>query len=668
MLALVAAWAGCLASGFAADTAWAVKGAPFRLTVRLKQTPDNPETGTVIDVPDLGVVGAGKAGEYALVDAAGAPVPVAVVWQSEGQDALLLASGLKSGEEYTMYVGGPRGATWTPKTSLLFETRGLPGGHPAFTNVGTLQDSWKNAPTQGAKFTEEIFSGNDPFGEATNFLSHFVGYLEPQEGGEELYTSSSDASFVLLDGQPFIDAPGNHPVTNRQKEVRPKKLPPSTAPIRVDYYQAKNAEGPPGMALGWIRNGKPETIPAESWQHPGRSTVERCEDVGGKPVPATHVKFESYVGVGGAFLYEIECHLLKTDLKNAPVEWLFDDGGVCKGAECKRILSAVPGVQHVTLRIGQGAEAVQSTRRLAFYDQPPKEAEDAADHRHYTELLAAMDPARLDAAMLGAALPFLLEYGADAQIAAYAAAWMKFNPAVADARWLPSEMARLRTMATTDPKGALAALHADTAGHSMYQVPLDLFEIDLLTFYQHDPASIARVQQLGFGLGDTKAGKLAAVRLGDAYRLNGDAKQAATRYQAAQGADPSNERRLSAEDQANSMTVSDLIEKNERQEAEAKLTDWELAHPMAKLSSDFLLLRSRVLTLYGRWREALTELDGYAATHPDSPYQIDVDFYRARALYELGKKDEARKLWQDIVKNYPRSELAEPSKKWAAKS
>ena len=116
------------------------------------------------------------------------------------------------------------------------------------------------------------------------------------------------------------------------------------------------------------------------------------------------------------------------------------------------------------------------------------------------------------------------------------------------------------------------------------------------------------------------------------------------------------------------MTVNDLIDKNERQEADTKLTDWELAHPMAKFSTDFLLLRSRVLTLYGRWREALVELEAYAATHPDSPYQIEVDFYRGRALYELGKKDEARKIWQAIVKNYPRSEFADQAKEWAAKS
>ena len=379
------------------------------------------------------------------------------------------------------------------------------------------------------------------------------------------------------------------------------------------------------------------------------------------------VRYESYVGVGGSFLYDIRCHVMHTDLRNEPVEWRFDDGGVFTGPECKRLVATVPPVQRVTLRIGQGNEAVQAVRRINFYGKPPEEAESDEGHAHYAELLGEMDPTHLDATMLGAALPFLIEHGTDAQIAAYAVPWLKTNPPVSDPRWLPAEMARLRVLALTDPKAALAALHADTAGRSMYEKAFDLFEIDLLVFSLRDPASISRVQQLGFGLGDTREGRLAAIRLGDAYRLSGDIRQAIAKYQVAQPPDPTNGRRLPAEDQANSMTVKDLLEKNDRQEADAKLTDWELAHPMAKFSTDFLLLRSRVLTMYGRWREALSELDAYAATHPDSPYQIEVDFYRARALRELGKKDEARKIWQDIVKNYPRSDLAAPSKEWAAK-
>ena len=63
----------------------------------------------------------------------------------------------------------------------------------------------------------------------------------------------------------------------------------------------------------------------------------------------------------------------------------------------------------------------------------------------------------------------------------------------------------------------------------------------------------------------------------------------------------------------------------------------------------------------------LAELDSFAASQPDSAYEIDVDFYRARALYELGDKDQARKLWKQIATNFPKSELARPSLEWAGK-
>ncbi len=115
------------------------------------------------------------------------------------------------------------------------------------------------------------------------------------------------------------------------------------------------------------------------------------------------------------------------------------------------------------------------------------------------------------------------------------------------------------------------------------------------------------------------------------------------------------------------MTIRDMIDNEYSHEADAKLREWELNHPMAKLTTDFLLLRSRVLMLFGRWREARGELEAFAATHPDSPYQIEADYYRARALFELGGKEEARKIWLDLARQYPRHELANPSREWAAK-
>ncbi len=83
---------------------------------------------------------------------------------------------------------------------------------------------------------------------------------------------------------------------------------------------------------------------------------------------------------------------------------------------------------------------------------------------------------------------------------------------------------------------------------------------------------------------------------------------------------------------------------------------------MAKFESDFLLLRGRVLIAFGRWREALVELESFEKACPDSPFRIDAAFYRACVLHEIGKKEEARRLWSEIAQNYPRHEMAAASR------
>ncbi len=657
------------ASGRAADVPWAIKGASYRAVVRLKEAPANPDAGVEISVPDLGVVRP-HGGGYALTDATGHPVPVAVASQAETQAALLLASGLQSGQDYYLYVGGPVGTNWTPKVSLLQETRASPYTRgETFGSWGALQSAWGNAPTQGARFDQTVFSGNNPFGEPTNFLAHYSGYLAPTNADNLIATSSWDASFVLVNDQLFLDAPGKHPLAHSLKELHTKKLPASAVPIKIDYYYAKGNEGDPGLSLIWLRNGRPEAIPEDAWLHPGTSETVRYEAVNGGPVPAARVKFGSYVGWGGGFLYETHCALEPTDLTDATVEWRFSDGGVFTGSECTRLLAANPPLQTVTVVAKRGAGAAQAVGRINLYGSPPeKTAEGDEAHQRYLGLLARQNPATLTAPMLATALPFLIDNGQDAQITPWANAWLNLKRPPGDPLWAAAESAHLRAVAETNPKAALAEMSSNATALGRYGKAFELFEIELIVFYAHDLSMLPRVQQIAFDLGDTPEGRLAAIRIGDLYRLNGDLAQAIDRYKAAQPTDPAQLRKLPAEEQANSLTVSDLIESGDRQAAEAKLAAWELADPMAKFTADFLLLRSRLMGLYGRWRESLTELNVFAGGHPDSPYQIEVDFHRARALYELGQKDEARKIWSDLIKNYPKSEYATSSREWLNKS
>ena len=112
-------------TAFAADPTWTFPDAPFRATVKAKAAPESPEAGVLIELPELGQT-MPNAADVLLTDAKGAPLPCARVWRGEGLKVLLLAQTLPAGQDAYVYFGGnrPRRDTgWTPKTSLLLETR-----------------------------------------------------------------------------------------------------------------------------------------------------------------------------------------------------------------------------------------------------------------------------------------------------------------------------------------------------------------------------------------------------------------------------------------------------------------------------------------------------------------------------------------------------------------
>ena len=445
----------CAAASARAQAPWMVKDARVRVDIRLREAPVDPETGTEIRVPDLGLTRAG-AGSFALMDATGKPVPVAVVWQGEGRDALLLARDLQPGQAYSLYIGGSRGPGWNPKTSLLLETRRL--GASRGETIGSLaawQTAWSGAAAQswGAGFVEQIFEGDNPFGERS-FLSHYSGYLAPTKGEVELFTNSADASFVLINDQPFTEWTGAPSMNVFDKTLHGRKLPASTVPVKIDYYQAK-AGGmmAPNMSLGWRKAGEPiEIVPASAFLHPGKALVGRYEAQDGGPVPVPQVRFLSYLGDGGGYLYEVNGSVAPEEVQGAAVEWHFDDGAVLTGADVTRIMSGTPGTQRVTVIARRGAASRQATRLIGFYGEPPKEIQHKRGNDRYVNLLMCLDLAKLDAAMLAAALPVLFDFGTDAQAAAFANAWLAHQPDLKDPWWLPAYVAHERALAQNDPQ------------------------------------------------------------------------------------------------------------------------------------------------------------------------------------------------------------------------
>ncbi|MEI8342364.1 MAG: hypothetical protein WCH43_12630 [Verrucomicrobiota bacterium] len=652
----------------AADPSWLVRDAPFRAIVQLQDPPKVAEAGILIELPEFGQTRA-DLGDVVLVDDHGQPRALAKVWRGEGQSVLLLAQSLEPGKEYGLYFGGNAvrtGPGWSPKTSLLMETRRLPDG-AKYDSWQEMQKTWKAATDlDGAGFVGSIYQGGNPFGADTNFVTHYTGWITTEGMGElVLYTLSSDASFILVNDTFEFAWPGTHSPSANLKTMHSKKVNPSPDYTRIDYYQAKAGGDEPATVLGWKQDGKFEAIPKEAWLHPGSSDL-KVEEQHGWPVPVAKVEPLSYIGYGNQWFFETKFSLRSPLPDGWKAEWQFADGAVVSGTECQRVIVGSKP-QAVSLKLSGTGSETHGVLRVDFpEDVHAASVNDAADIARYLSLLAKETTTQLSKETLEADLGLLLDFGKEEDASGFANAWLQKNPDPHTPLWIPAELARLRTLAQTDAKKALDELkRIDPQTRKIAPQPLDLLELDLLVFYSQDPNIVDSAKRVAFLYPNTDTARLAKIRAGDYYRLTGQFKQAVEEYQGIQKTiiDETAGRKLPAQDQAYSITVRNLIAKNLRKEAADKLREWELRHPMAKFDSDFLLLRGRTLNAFGRWNEALAELDSFKKIQHDSPWLIDTDFYRAEALSGLGKKEEAKKIWRGIAKDYPKHELAEQAKR-----
>lgn len=659
---------------WAAPVRWASPDSPYRAVVKVSSLPEVPDAGIEITLPEFGATLPALT-DVLLTDANGELQFLAPVWRGEGQQAMLLARDLRKDQEYYVYFGSNRiqsGRPWQPRASLWMEVRRLPDGVGDFDNWTKLETAWRAATeVDGAAWVRSIYHGVNPFGGNQRFLTHYSGYLRTEKLAElNLYTVSSDASFVLVDGKYEFGWPGEHGPRLNSKTAPTKAIKPGAPFTRIDYYHAKTAASPPAMVLGWRQGEKLDAIPDDAWLHPGQAKLVRLEQAQGGPVPMPELQAISYMGYAGQWLYEVRASLAENLPDGWSVRWAFTDGSTSTKREYTHVvIDGKP--QTVAIKLQRGRDEVTGKRRIAFPEQiPAASVKDNEDLQRYIDAMNRENLAELPIAVLRGYLRFLLAVNKEQFMGILADAWLKKVTDPGDALWLPAQLARLRGIAQTDPRKALTELRNIPAGpRAQHAAALDLLELDLLVFYLNDPDAVSRAMQISTRDPKSETARLALVRAGDSLRLRGRYQEAITQYRQAQRsvAEDSAGRKLPAQDRAFSITINDLLERGDFPEADQKLTAWESQHPLAKLDSDFLVLRARALMAFGRWREARAELESFAKLQPDNPFQIDADFYRARTLYEMGEKDEARKIWVEIAKKYPQHPLAAASDRWASK-
>ena len=655
-------------------TAWAIADAPYRAVIRVNNTPTVPEAGYAIELPEFGAT-LPELADVVLLNNKGEAQPIERLWRSENKTAWLMAKELDQKQLYYLYFGGGKKRetpSWKPAiTSLLMTTRRTRESSP-MQNWGEMENAWSQSgdAVEGMGFVPFIFQSLNPYGESTKFLTHYTGYLVTKNMKQvTLFTQSSDASFVLVNGQYVFGWPGKHLGEGTIKTVPQKAIACSGAFTRIDYYHAKGADQTaPAMVLGWVQQGKYVAIPYDAWVHAGTGNITRFESKTGQPVPVPNVSFNSYIGYNDSWYYETSFWMPAPPPPDWTAEWRFEDGTVRTGPLFTRILCTY-APQKVTLRLRRGQETVEGVRLFhAPEGLVAASINTAGDTERYAQTLGQDDPSGWALPELRSTALLLAGYGTLQQAARVAEAFVKKCTDLKDPVWADSQVVRLRSLAQTNPKQALTELQQlNPVAHAAHSVQFDRLEADLLVFYLRDLTSVGRLEQMASSDKSRDSAQLMRVRLGDLYRLNGKTAEAVEKYRIAQRAapDPSGGRKLPTLDEAFSLSVTEAIEKGERETARKNLEDWEIVHPMAKLNTDFLVLRTQWLIKSGRWSEALAEVESFKGFNPESPYLVDADFYRARALWELGSKDQARQIWAEIFRKYPKHPLATTSDEMA---
>ena len=112
-----------------------------------------------------------------------------------------------------LYGGDPlteRPPSWTCREGLLLETRAFKNCNPH--DLDSVRKAFESSTPIGSDYVDGVFQGRNPFSlKREPFLSHYTGNLDvPSSGKYIFWTSSQDASFLLIDDKLIASAPGRH--------------------------------------------------------------------------------------------------------------------------------------------------------------------------------------------------------------------------------------------------------------------------------------------------------------------------------------------------------------------------------------------------------------------------------------------------------------------------
>lgn len=590
---------------------------------------------------------------------------------------------------YKIYYGGKaetgKPPAWTSTVGLVLETRRWTTCD--LNSLASVQAAFQAASPYGSAFVPSVYHRYNPFLPAPEpFLSEYRGTLHINSPGRyRFFTSSQDASFLLIDGKQVVAAPGRHGPVGDARFKGEASL--STGPHAFQYLHAA-AGADACMVAAWEPPGsqKPVMIPPQAFDS---EAIAR--------LPAVSVKHpREYVmeSVGEVPLADDDLPLIRVQFRlvapqastsGGRVHWDFGDGQTSNQTDPVHIYLH-PGLYTVTMRgsgIVEGSAVVNRVpvHRALVLAAEPEPVDNLAS---YATILAKYDPAKLNPAGLLQLVRAFDQAGAPARAAKVGQAGLLGRGSVDSESGL--EVARrvggLLRDRLDDPEAALAFWQgaATALGPGIWKAECeieaaDIALNDLLKAETAKPLLSSATARIKQGGDPTLSSRLNRV-WGDWYARKGDKPSAHAAYSRAMNSLAA--RRPAVEQQAwrgaLSRSTEEFLRDRALDRARSELRRWQDEYPIDKLEGYLSFLQSSYYAARGKFPQSIALAGDLLAVNPDSPYADRLVFLSGECEKKLGRTERARSCYQSLLTDYPGSplvglakqNLAQPAKRPAS--
>jgi TolA-binding protein len=545
----------------------------------------------------------------------------------------------------------------------------------------SVQKAFASSRRIGSDFVPRVSHRHNPFAvEPSPFLSRYVGEMQvPLSGRYVFFTSSQDCSFLLIDGQVVVAAPGIHRPVNVAKIKGEVAL--REGPHRFEYYHAAKGNAC-CMVAAWQLPGfdKPSEISPD---------VFRFDRVVHAPAVDLEHRDDGYLPdfrmavVGDLPLPEGEDAMVRVQFANAASRlaatnarylWQFGDGQTSDQASPGHVYLH-PGRYAVTLRITR-ANTVLETLNWVYatrqFITDPKQHRQDEKLATYLERLESYNAASLDGAGLVQLVRAYLDNdqpqrAADAARAAFAPA---ATAQTDESLWSLANLAcPVLQNELDDPRSAAEIWYraSQRIERDAWRATCAVASADILL---HDLLAPSQAKQVL----DQAANRLddapAAVRsryhrvLGDWHARQGNADAARAAYKRAGKARELtyNAAERNAWRGAHSRSTEAYLRAKEFARARNELERWQRDFPNDKCDGYLSLLQMQYWIARDKHDQAIAVATDLLTVSPRSPYADQLVFQTARCEEALGRRERAIAAYQSLVIDYPGSPLVEQAK------